>query len=123
MFSFFRKKKIEPTYEQQKWNQLCNLYCNGLEELNKDMYILFEYDNGINGEGHSCFFSNNEEELHEYADSLKKTLPPKLFDSFIKAYNSYNTDNEVEACDAADDYFNDHEQEIIEILQGYANSL
>ena len=124
MFSLFKKKKCEPTLAQQKLNKLWALYDNGeLEKQNADIFVLCEYESGINGEGHSGFFFNNEENLSNYHEILVRTLPSDLRENFERAYQSYGTDTEDDICDTADSYFYAHEQSIIDILQDYANQL
>ena len=124
MFSLFKKKKCEPTLAQQKLNKLWALYDNGeLEKQNADIFVLCEYESGINGEGHSGFFFNNEENLSNYHEILVRTLPSDLRENFERAYDSYGTDKEDDICDTADSYFYAHEQSIIDILQDYANQL
>ena len=124
MFSLFKKKKSDPTLAQQKMNRLWDLYANGeLEKQNADIFVLCEYESGINGEGHSGFFFNNEENLSNYHEILVRTLPSDLRENFERAYQSYGTDTEDDICDTADSYFYAHEQSIIDILQDYANQL
>lgn len=124
MFSLFKKKKCEPTLAQQKLNKLWALYDNGeLEKQNADIFVLCEYESGVNGEGHSGFFFNNEALLSDYHETLVRALPVDLRDNFERAYQSYGTDTEDDTCDAADSYFYAHEQGLIDILQEYANRL
>lgn len=122
MFSFF-KKKTELTKEQKRWNKLWEMYDSGeLEDINSDIYALCEYESGVNGEGHSGFFCNNEDEMPGFNKSLENILPAQLYDNFCKALNSYETEKEDEICENADDYFYEHEQQIIDILQSFADS-
>ena len=124
MFSLFKKKKCEPTLAQQKLNKLWALYDNGeLEKQNADIFVLCEYESGINGEGHSGFFFNNEAHLSDYHETLVRALPADLRDNFERAYQSYGTDAEDDTCDTADSYFYAHEQGLIDILQDYAHTL
>ena len=124
MFSLFKKKKFEPTPAQQKLNKLWALYDNGeLEKQNADIFVLCEYESGVNGEGHSGFFFNNEAHLSDYHEILLRTLPADLRENFEQAYDSYGTDAEDDICDTADSYFYAHEQGVIDILQKYANHL
>ena len=124
MFSLFKKKKCEPTLAQQKLNKLWALYDNGeLEKQNADIFVLCEYESGINGEGHSGFFFNNEESLSNYREIIARLLPADLRENFERAYQSYGTDTEDDTCDTADSYFYAHEQGLIDILQDYAHTL
>lgn len=123
MFSFFKKKKpAQLTQEQINWNRVWELYDSGeLEQINADIYALCEYESGINGEGHSGFFCNNEDSLHDFEKTLKNILPQKFFEIYLEALRSYETDSEEEVCEMADDYFYSHEQEIIDIIQNFAD--
>lgn len=124
MFSLFKKKKCEPTPAQQKLNKLWDLYANGeLEKQNADIFVLCEYESGVNGEGHSGFFFNNETHLSDYSKIIVRLLPADLRENFERAYQSYGTDAEDDICDTADSYFYAHEQGVIDILQEFANHL
>ena len=124
MFSLFKKKKCDPTSAQQKLNKLWALYDNGeLEKQNAEIFVLCEYESGINGEGHSGFFFNNEAHLSDYHEMLVNALPADLRDNFERAYDSYGTDAEEDTCDTADSYFYAHEQGLLALLQNYANQL
>ncbi len=152
MFSFFsKKKKVEKTDENlreelpeteysvfdsskgrnyelssadKNWNALWEKYGNGeLEEYNKGIFALCDYDSGVNGGGHSGFFCNNEDNLQFYYDELGKILPADLFLNFKKAFQSYDTESEEEMCNKADDCFYENEQLILDILQYFANKM
>ena len=124
MFSLFKKKKCEPTLAQQKLNKLWALYDNGdLEKQNADIFVLCEYESGVNGEGHSGFFFNNEAHLSDYNEILLRTLPADLREYFELAFVSYVTDTEDDICETSDSYFYAHEQGVIDILQEFANHL
>lgn len=121
-FRFRKKKKVELTEEQKKWNLLWEKYADG--SLEKDYFVLCDYHSGVNGGGHHCFLDNNEERLKEYSKSLKLLLPNDFFAEFYKAYTAYIKDEKVEeACDLVDTYFYKNEKIIISILQRYANTL
>ena len=99
-----------------------------LEEVDFDTFALCDYESGVNGEGHSGWFFNKEstggkEAINRILLALEKTLSAPMYDNLKKAFHSYGTDSEDEVCEAADDFFYEHEQEIIEYLQGIANHL
>lgn len=121
MFLNFRKKK-KLSEQEVKWNLLWQKYADG--NLEKSYYVLCDYHAGINGGGHNCYFDNKGEELPDYIQALKILLSDAFIEKLNCAYTAYieNT-NADEMCDSADDYFYANEQEIIDILQSYANSL
>lgn len=126
MFSklFNKKKESELPLEQQKYNKLWNLYTSGeLDDLNHNMYVLCDYEGGVNGEGHSGFMFNNENCITDFIDSLKQILPEDLYNNFIKAYESYESEKKSYICEACDQYFFENEQIVLDIIQEYANTL
>ena len=123
MFRFF-KKKAGLSEEQKRMNLLWENYASGeLEEEDYAIFVLCDYEGGVNGEGHSGFFFNHEENLRKYDGALKSILPDELYANFLRACQSYGTEHEDEVCECADDFFYENEQEIIDILQNYANGM
>ena len=126
---FGRKKQPELTEAQKKWNKLWEMYGSGeLAKTDYNTFVLCEYESGVNGEGHSGWFFNTEntegkEAINKSISALENILPAHLYDNLKKAFHSYGTENEDEVCESADDYFYEHEQEVIEYLQGVANNL
>ncbi len=119
-----RKKKYEPTEEEKRWNKLWDMYADGeLDDISHEIYCLCDYEGGVNGEGHSGYFSNNEDDLADIIGTLSKILPKNHCDNLMSAYKSYNTDDEDEICDKADDFFYDNEQEVLDILHEFVNGL
>ncbi len=121
---FFRrkKKKVELTEKEIKWNLLWDKYAEGTLEHN--YFVLCDYHAGVNGEGHHCFLDNNSETLQDYTQALKALLPNDFFAKFQKACEAYADDTDVEKmCAEADDYFYKNEQVIIDLLQSYADTL
>ena len=114
---------------QMKWNKLWDLYGSGeLAENDYNTFILCDYESGVNGEGHSGWFFNIEntegkEAINKILYALEEVLPTHLYDNLNKAFRSYGTEDEEDICDLADNYFYEHEQVIIEYLQGVANRL
>lgn len=116
---FFKKEELP---ERKKWNRLWELYGNG--ERNDPVFYLCDYDSGINGEGHLCFFENHADCLGKYSEELKKTLPDELYENFDKALRAFERKTEAEKiCTEADAYFYEHESDIIKAIQAYANTL
>lgn len=116
----FKKKFLRYNFEEQndKWNRLWDLYSQN--KLKRNHYILCDYYSGVNGEGHFGFFFNNEDNLKEYINVLKKILSNKMKEYLIKAYDLYLNDEEYTE---ADEYFFEHEYEIIDLLQDYSNTI
>lgn len=125
MISLFKKKKkTELSLQELNMNRLWDIWASGeLERSNYEIYVLCDYEAGVNGEGHSGFFFNNEEHLLDYHDVLLRLLPPDLKANFEQAFQAYGTDTEEETCEIADSAFFANEQELKEILQEYANRL
>lgn len=68
------------------------------------------------------FFDNEEENIEIILKELKKLLSKEFVSIINKSYKAYKNDNNVdETCDIADDYFYDHEEEINNVLQEYAD--
>lgn len=77
----------------------------------------------IEGEGHQCYFSNNEDRLENIINSLKKVLPKDFFKVVNNLYNAYGTSEEVKYADIADNYFYKHEKEIEKLLEKHADEI
>ena len=126
---FGKKMQTELTESQKKLNKLWEMYGSGeLERTDHNTFILCDYESGVNGEGHSGWFYNTEntvgiEAIHKYLSALEQILPAHLYDNLYKAFQSYGTEKEDDLCEEADNYFYEHEQEVIAYLQGAANNL
>ena len=58
---FKKKKRPELTEAQRKFNKLWHMYASGkLTESAPGIYALCDYEGGVNGEGHSGWFSKTE---------------------------------------------------------------
>ena len=126
---FKSKKQPELTEAQKKINKLWEMYDSGkLAETDYSTFVLCEYESGVNGEGHSGWFFNIEntegkKAINKILSVLEEVLPTHLYENLNKAFRSYGTEDEEDICDLADNYFYEHEQVIIEYLQGVANRL
>lgn len=80
---------------------------------------------GVNGEGHGGFFYNSDncDTLNDLIGTLKTVLPESHCLNLMAAYEAYETDNEDDVCEKADDFFYDNEEDILEILQSFADNL
>ena len=120
---FFKKKKPKLSEQQKRWNTLWEQYGTGeLKEQNFGIYCLCDYYSGVNGEGHAGWLDNTEntegkEAINNIVSALEEVLPDHLYDNLKRALLSYGTEKEDNVCEKADDYFCEHEKEIIEHLQ------
>ena len=129
LFDIFKKKKVELTEEQLKWNKMWELWT---EEKTKSPYTeLMTYQSEINNGGHSQYFCNvdNVSDLKKEMSALEEILTPLLRDNLQKAYKAdlileEKEDEEAEVIlDQCDDVFYENEEQINRILQEYANTL
>ena len=129
LFDIFKKKKVELTEAQLKWNKMWELWT---EEKTKSPYTeLMTYQSEINNGGHSQYFCNvdNVSDLKKEMSALEEILTPLLRDNLQKAYKAdlileEKEDEEAEEIlDQCDDVFYENEEQINRILQEYANTL
>ena len=129
LFDIFKKKKVEFTEEQLKWNKMWELWT---EEKTKSPYTeLMTYQSEINNGGHSQYFCNvdNVSDLKKEMSALEEILTPLLRENLQKAYKAdlileEKEDEEAEEIlDRCDDVFYENEEQINRILQEYANTL
>ena len=129
LFDIFKKKKVELTEEQLKWNKMWELWT---EEKTKSPYTeLMTYQSEINNGGHSQYFCNvdNVSDLKKEMSALEEILTPLLRENLQKAYKAdlileEKEDEEAEEIlDQCDDIFYENEEQINRILQEYANTL
>ena len=129
LFDIFKKKKVELTEEQLKWNKMWELWT---EEKTKSPYTeLMTYQSEINNGGHSQYFCNvdNVSDLKKEMSALEEILTPLLRENLQKAYKADLILEEKEAeeaeeiLDQCDDVFYENEEQINRILQEYANTL
>ena len=129
LFDIFKKKKVDLTEEQLKWNKMWELWT---EEKTKSPYTeLMTYQSEINNGGHSQYFCNvdNVSDLKKEMSALEEILTPLLRENLQKAYKAdlileEKEDEEAEEIlDQCDDVFYENEEQINRILQEYANTL
>ena len=129
LFDIFKKKKVELTEAQLKWNKMWGLWT---EEKTKSPYTeLMTYQSEINNGGHSQYFCNvdNVSDLKKEMSALEEILTPLLRENLQKAYKAdlileEKEDEEAEEIlDQCDDVFYENEEQINRILQEYANTL
>ena len=129
LFDIFKKKKVELTEEQLKWNKMWELWT---DQKTKSPYTeLMTYQSEINNGGHSQYFCNvdNVSDLKKEMSALEEILTPLLRENLQKAYKAdlileEKEDEEAEEIlDQCDDVFYENEEQINRILQEYANTL
>ena len=129
LFYIFKKKKVELTEDQLKWNKMWELWT---EEKTESPYAeLMTYQSEINNGGHSQYFCNveNVSDLKKEMSALEEILTPLLRENLQKAYKAHlileeKEDEEAEEIlDQCDNVFYENEEQINHILQEYANTL
>ena len=130
LLDVFKKKKVELTEEQLKWNKMWELWT---EERVKSPYAeLMNYQSEINNGGHIQYFCNveNVSDLQKEMSELQIILTPILRENLKKAYKAYlileeNEEDEKaeEILEQCDDIFYENEEQINHLLEQYANEL
>ena len=130
MFDLFKKKKVELTEEQLKWNKMWDLWTQG--EAESPYAELMTYQSEVNNGGHVQYFCNvdNTGELKKEMSALSTVLSDKLVENLNRAYKAHlllaeNEDNEkaeeiAEQCDAL---FFENEEEINYKLETYSDTI
>ena len=130
LFDIFKKKKVELTEEQLKWNKMWELWTE--ENVESPHFELMTYQSEINNGGHSQYFCNveNVSDLQKEMSALEEILTSLLRENLQIAYKAYQVleenDNDKEAeeiLDQCDNVFYENEEQINLILQEYANKL
>lgn len=129
LFDIFKKKKVELTEEQLKWNKMWELW--GQKKTKSPYTELMTYQSEINNGGHSQYFCNvdNVSDLKKEMSALEEILTSLLRENLQKAYKAdlileEKEDEEAEEIlDQCDDVFYENEEQINRILQEYANTL
>ena len=127
LFDFFKKKKTELTEHEKVWNNLWNLWSEGLVE--SPYTELMTYQSEINNGGHGQYFTNieNTGDLQKEMTALETTLSSNLKSNLQKAYKAYlaleeNEEDEEseEITEQCDDIFFKNEKEINDILEAFS---
>ena len=127
VFDFLKKKKVELTEEQQKWDKMWDLWVEG--KVDSPYAEMMTYQSEINNGGHDQYFVNveNTGDLQKEMSALEKILSPKLKNNLQKAYEAYLVLEEKEEDEKAegvleqcDDVFYENEEEINRLLEEYA---
>ena len=127
LFNIFKKKKIELTEEQLKWNKMWELWTE--EKVSSPYAELMTYQSEINNGGHDQYFTNveNTGDLNKDIAALEQILSSELKDNLNKAYKAYmileenDEDEEAEeVLEQCDGVFYENEEEINRLLEEYA---
>ena len=130
VFDFFKRKKVELTEEQKKWNKMWELWVEG--QADSPYAELMTYQGEINNGGHSQYFTNveNTGDLQKEMTALQTILPLKLKENLKKAYEIYleleakEEDEQLEeVLNQCDNLFYENEEELNNILKAYANTV
>ncbi|MBQ6930749.1 MAG: DUF4375 domain-containing protein [Clostridia bacterium] len=130
LFDLFKKKQVELTEEQLKWNKMWDLWTEG--EVESPYAELMTYQGEINNGGHSQYFFNieNNDDLDKEMSALENILSDKLIDNLHRAYKAHlileeneDDENAEEIIEQCDDMFYENEEEINNKLQEYADKI
>ena len=128
-FGLFKKKKVELTEAQLKFNKMWELWT---EEKAESPYAeLMTYQSEVNNGGHSQYFCNVENvgDLQKEMAELGGILPFDLNENLQKAYQAHlileKTEDEKaeEIMERCDDVFYENEQIINQLLEKYAEKI
>lgn len=128
-FGLFKKKKVELTEAQLKFNKMWELWA---EEKAESPYAeLMTYQSEVNNGGHSQYFCNVENvgDLQKEMAELGRVLPFDLNENLQKAYQAHlileKTEDEKaeEIMERCDDVFYENEQIINQLLEKYAEKI
>ena len=128
-FGLFKKKKVELTEAQLKFNKMWELWT---EEKAESPYAeLMTYQSEVNNGGHSQYFCNVENvgDLQKELTELGRVLPFDLNENLQKAYQAHlileKTEDEKaeEIMERCDDVFHENEQIINQLLEKYAEKI
>lgn len=127
LFDIFKKKKVELTEEQLKWNKIWDLWVEKKAETPYDE--LMTYQSEVNNGGHGQYFTNveNTGDLQKEMSALEQILSEKLKTNLKEAYKAYlvleekeEDEKAEETLEQCDDVFYENEEEINHALEEYA---
>ena len=127
LFDFLKKKEVQLTDEQKKWNKMWELWAEG--EADSPYAELMTYQSEINNGGHDQYFLNveNTGDLQKEMSALETVLSAKLKNKLQKAYKAYlvleekeDDEKAEEIMEECDDVFYENEEEINHILEQYS---
>jgi hypothetical protein len=129
-FDIFKKKKVELSEQQLKWDKMWDLW---VEEMAESPYAeLMKYQSEINNGGHDQYFTNveNTGDLAKEMAALEEILSKEMNENLKNAYKAYlaleETEDDEEAeeiLEECDDFFYENEEEINRKLEEYASTI
>ena len=130
LFDFLKKKEVQLTDEQKKWNKMWELWSEG--EADSPYAELMTYQSEVNNGGHDQYFLNveNTGDLQKEMSVLETVLSAKLKNNLQKAYKAYlvleekeDDEKAEEIMEECDDVFYENEEEINHILEEYSSKI
>lgn len=130
LFDFFKKKEVQLTEEQLKWNKMWDLWEEG--KADSPYQELMTYQSEVNNGGHGQYFTNTENtaDLQKEMTALETILSAELKNNLQRAYKAYlileeNEDDEKaeETIEECDDVFYQNEEEINKALEEYVRRI
>ena len=127
LFDFLKKKEVQLTDEQKKWNKMWELWTE--EEADSPYADLMTYQSEVNNGGHDQYFFNvgNTGDLQKEMSVLESVLSAKLKNNLQKAYKAYlvleekeDDEKAEEIMEECDDVFYENEEEINHMLEEYS---
>ncbi len=127
LFGFSKKKKVESTDAQDKWNKMWELWSNG--QIPSPYAELMTYQSEVYNGGHYQYFTNVENvgDLQKEMSALESVLPKKLNSHLKKAYKAYlileesdEDEKAEEIIEQCEDVFYENEALINRILEEYS---
>lgn len=127
LFDIFKKKQVELTEEQRKWNKMWELWTE--EKAEAPYAQLMTYQSEVNNGGHDQYFTNieNTSDLQKEITVLATILSQKHQSNLQTAYRAYlaleddeNAEGVLEQCDTV---FYENEDELNCILEKYAATI
>jgi len=127
LFDIFKKKQVELTEEQRKWNKMWELWTE--EKAEAPYAQLMTYQSEVNNGGHDQYFTNveNTSDLQNEISVLETILPVKHRSNFQTAHKAYMALEEdecaAETLERCDNVFWENEDELNRILESYAATI
>ena len=127
-FELLKKKKVNLTDEQRKWNKMWDLWVKG--KVKSPVAEMMTYQSEVNNGGHDQYFTNveNTGDLQKEMTVLEAILSPALAKNLKNAYEAYlaleenEEDEQAQATlERCDDVFYEKEAEINGFLKVYAD--
>lgn len=127
LFDIFKKKQVELTEEQRKWNKMWELWTE--EKAEAPYAQLMTYQSEVNNGGHDQYFTNveNTSDLQNEISVLETILPVKHRSNFQTAHKAYmaleEDERAAETLEQCDNVFWENEDELNRILESYAATI